>query len=145
MSVVGTILILALIAGLFYLGRDESGATSRALWIPMLWLLIVSSRPVSMWLHMNREVTLEDRFTEGSPLDAAYYSMLLVAGVFTLNRRWNRVKGYLQANLPILLFFFYCGLSVMWADSPAVATKRWVKAVGDMVMVLVVLTDPHPS
>jgi exopolysaccharide production protein ExoQ len=115
------------------------------LWIPLLWLLIVSSRPVSMWLHINREVSLEDRYTEGSPLDAAYYAILLVAGLLTLNRRWVRVKGFLLANLPILLFFIYCGLSIMWADSPAIAAKRWVKAVGDLVMILVVLTDPYPA
>ncbi len=145
MSVIGTILTLALIAGLFYLAREKGADTSKALWIPLLWLLIVASRPVSMWLHINREITLEDRYTEGSPLDATYYAMLLVAGLLTLNRRWARIKGFLQANLPILLFFFYCGLSIVWADAPAIAAKRWIKAVGDLVMVLVVLTDPNPA
>src|SRR5260370_28243524 len=110
MSAIATILTLALIAGLFYQDREKGERTSTALWIPVLWLLIVSSRPVSMWLHVNREITLEDRYTEGSPVDAAYYALLLVAGVLTLNRRWVRVKGFLQANLPVLLFFFYCGL-----------------------------------
>jgi exopolysaccharide production protein ExoQ len=145
MSAIAAILTLALIAGLFYLSREKGECTSKALWVPVLWLLIVSSRPVSMWLHLSREVTLEDRYTEGSPLDAAYYALLLVAAVLTLNRRWVRTKDFLQANLPILLFFFYCALSVMWADSPGVAVKRWVKAVGDLAMVLVVLTDPNPS
>ena len=145
MSVIGTILALALIAGLFYLAHEKGAETSKALWIPLMWLLIIASRPVSMWLQVNREVTLTDRFTEGSPLDATYYALLLVAGLLTLNRRWIRVKGFLLANLPIVLFFFYCGLSVMWADSPGVAVKRWIKAVGDLVMILVVLTDPNPS
>ncbi len=145
MSAIAAILTIALIAGLFYLDREAGERTSTALWIPVFWLLIVSSRPVSMWLHINREVTLEDRYTEGSPLDAAYYAVLLVAGVLTLNRRWVRVKGFLLANLPIMLFFFYCGLSIMWADSPVIALKRWIKAVGDLAMVLVVLTDPRPA
>ena len=145
MSVIGIILTLALIGALFYLAHEKSDATSKALWIPLLWLLIVSSRPVSMWLHVNREITLEDRYTEGSPLDATYYAVLIVAGLYTLNRRWARMRGFLQANLAVLLFFFYCGLSVMWADSSLVATKRWIKAVGDLVMVLLVLTDPNPG
>lgn len=145
MSIIGIILTVALIAALFYFAHEKSAVTSKALWIPLLWLLIISSRPVSMWLHVNREVTLEDRYTEGSPLDATYYAVLLVAGVYVLNRRWVQMKGYLQANLPVLLFFFYCGLSVMWADSPPVAIKRWIKAIGDLVMMLVVLTDPNPA
>lgn len=145
MSVIGIVLTVALIAALFYFAHEKNAATSKALWIPLLWLLIISSRPVSMWLHVNREVTLEDRYTEGSPLDATYYAVLLAAGFYVLNRRWVHVKGFLQANLPILLFFFYCGLSVMWADSPPVAIKRWIKAIGDLVMVLVVLTDPNPA
>jgi len=32
----------------------------------------------------------------------------------------------------------------MWSDFPDVAFKRWIRAVGDMIMVLVVLTDPSP-
>lgn len=145
MSAVAAVLTLALIAGLFYLEKEKGERTSAGLWIPIAWLLIVSSRPVSMWLHINREITLEDRYTEGSPLDAAYYAVLLVLAVLTLNRRWVRVKPFLQANLPVLLFFFYCGLSIAWADSPGVAVKRWVKAVGDLSMILLVLTDPRPA
>jgi exopolysaccharide production protein ExoQ len=91
MSVIGIILTVALIAGLFYFAHEKNATTSKALWIPLLWLLIISSRPVSMWLHVNREVTLEDRYTEGSPLDATYYALLLVAGVYVLNRRWVRM------------------------------------------------------
>jgi exopolysaccharide production protein ExoQ len=145
MSAIATILTLALIAGLFYLNREKGEYTSKALWIPVFWLLIVSSRPVTGWLNINREITLEDRFTEASPVDAAYYGLLVVASLLILNRRWVRVRGFVQANLPILLFFFYCGLSIVWADSPAIAMKRWIKAVGDVAMVLVVLTDPNPG
>ena len=145
MSLVATILTIALIAWLFHLSREENAETSKALWIPVLWLLIVASRPVSLWLHVTREVTLEDRYTEGSPLDATYFAILVVAAALTLNRRWVRVKSFLQANLPVLLFFLYCGLSIVWADSPVISLKRWIKAVGDVAMILVVLTDPNPA
>jgi O-antigen ligase len=42
-----------------------------------------------------------------------------------------------------LLFFLYCGLSVIWSDFPGVAFKRWFRASGDVLMVLIVLSDPH--
>ncbi len=51
----------------------------------------------------------------------------------------------LRANLPMVAFFAYCGYSVLWSDYPDVAFKRWTKAVGDLVMILIVLTDPDPS
>jgi len=36
-------------------------------------------------------------------------------------------------------------MSVVWSDFPDVAIKRWIKATGDVVMALVVLTDPQPT
>ena len=47
--------------------------------------------------------------------------------------------------VPILIFFPYCALSILWADYPLVAFKHWNKGIGDLVMVLVVLTDPEPA
>jgi O-antigen ligase len=35
-------------------------------------------------------------------------------------------------------------MSVAWSDYPGVAIKRWVKATGDVIMALVVVTDPQP-
>src|SRR4029077_16324715 len=39
---------------------------------------------------------------------------------------------------------FYCLLSVCWSDYPVVAFKRWIKATGDIAMILIVLTDEQP-
>ncbi|MES1260671.1 MAG: O-antigen ligase family protein, partial [Acidobacteriota bacterium] len=50
----------------------------------------------------------------------------------------------LRANQPLVLFFLYCGISLLWSDFPEVAVKRWTKALGDFVMILIVLTDLHP-
>lgn len=145
MSLVATILTVALIASLFYLDREKGVRTSKALWIPVLWLLIVSSRPVSMWLHVNRGVTLSDQYTEGSPVDATVFGILILGAALTLNRRVAQVRAYLEANWAILLFFGYCGLSIAWADEPPISLKRWIKAVGDFLMILVVLTDDQPA
>lgn len=145
MKVLATLIAAGLIAGLFYLDREKYRRTSWALWIPVTWLLIVSSRPVSMWLHINREVTLSDRYTEGSPLDAAVYGLLIVAAALVLNRRAAQIRQFLRVNLPVILFFAYCVASVAWSDDPAIAIKRCVKAVGDILMVMVVLTDPQPA
>ena len=41
------------VAGLFFLDRDKSVRNSKALWLPVIWLWIVGSRPVSAWLGMG--------------------------------------------------------------------------------------------
>src|SRR5215472_13692207 len=135
----------AMSAALFSMDRDRQRRTSLALWIPVLWLLIVGSRPVSMWLNVHRVGTLESRFTEGSALDAAYYGVLILAALFVLNARWTQVKSYLASNLPILFYFGYCAFSVAWSDDPTMSFKRWIKATGEFAIVLVVLTDPNPG
>jgi len=40
------------------------------------------------------------------------------------------------ANAPILLFFGYCAISILWSDYSFVALKRWSKAIGDLAVVL---------
>jgi O-antigen ligase len=142
MKFLATALTIAFIYWLFRMDRHEERRASWALWIPVIWFGIICSRPVSFWLQPNRGTDYVERFTESSPIDATAYGLLIVAGLVVLNRRAQRMKQFLQLNLPVLLFFTYCALSLAWSDDPMVAFKRWIKAIGDVVMVLVVLTDP---
>jgi hypothetical protein len=38
---------------LFYRDRELRPMTSRTLWIPLLWLFIIGTRPVSFWFNVN--------------------------------------------------------------------------------------------
>jgi exopolysaccharide production protein ExoQ len=144
-QLIGTFICLAGIVWLFYLDRESDARPSPALWIPTLWLLICGSRSVTEWLALKPVVTLAQQYSESSPIDAAVYGFLIAAGLVVLNSRWPRVRGFLWQNLPLLLFVAYCLLSILWSDFPFIAFKRWSKSVGDMVMVMIVLTDPHPK
>jgi len=141
---IATIVAVAVILWLFYLDRDRQVRTSKALWIPTVWLLINGSRAVSEWSLSDQAAASTTHISEGSPLDVALYAALIGAGVLVLNHRSVQVKRFLQGNFPLLLFFAYCALSIAWSDFPLIAAKRWVKAVGDLVMLLVVLTDQNP-
>ncbi|MGD0214393.1 MAG: O-antigen ligase family protein [Terriglobales bacterium] len=81
---------------------------------------------------------------DGSPLDAAVFGLLSAAAVGVLIRRGERSRTLLAANWPILIYFFYCLVSVAWSYHPDVSFKRWVKGIGDVAMVLVVVTDRQP-
>src|SRR5258707_2543399 len=133
------------IMGLFVFDRDRESRTSKALWIPVVWLLIAGSRMVSQWLEMATPTDSPEQYLDGSPLDRIILAALLAAGVIVLLNRRREVGALLRANGPILLFFFYCATSIFWSDYPDVAFKRWIKALGDLVMVLIVLTDLDPS
>ena len=132
------------ILGLFWLDRRKSARTSAAVWIPLAWFSIVCSRPVGVWLQIGPSIGSADEMQEGSPLDRVVWLVLFVLGVAILLGRRRRLARVLQANSTVLVFFIYCLVSVLWSDFPGVAFKRWIKAVGDVAMVLIVLTDREP-
>src|SRR5438445_423852 len=132
------------VAGLFYLDRDKSLRTSKALWIPVIWLWIVGSRAISQWLNMTPTAG-SDVQMDGSPLDRLVFGALLIVGLIVLLWRGQRSIVFAKASWPLLIYLGFCLLSVTWSDFPDVAFKRWMKAIGDLVMVLIVLTDEDPK
>lgn len=142
----GTIVVIIGILVLFALDRDRDATqVSKALWIPSVWLFLVCSRPVSLWLQMRMIGTSADDLLEGSPLDRNAMILLIAAALIILIIRAPKLTALLRRNLPMLLFLFYCGVSIFWSDFPDVAAKRWMRALGDVAMVLVVATEPQPD
>jgi exopolysaccharide production protein ExoQ len=130
------------IAGLVYLNRDNTVRTSKALWLPVAWISILGSRPVSSWLGISPaggNVQLD-----GSPFDAAVFGALLAAAIAVLISRGRKTRAFVTANWPILIYFLYCLISVAWSYHPDVSFKRWIKAIGDPALVLIVVTDGKP-
>lgn len=148
---IAILVCIAVIAGLFWLNRDPKERTSKALWIPVIWVAIASSRMASEWLavtglrHGATLVTRAQQFTDGSPLDRRLLMGLEILALIMIVVRSKRVISLLRANMPIIIFFAYCGYSTLWSDFTDVSFKRWIKALGDLAMVLVVLSDRHPS
>ena len=133
------------ILGLFIRDIRQRPNVSSALWIPYIWIMIISSRSVSQWMYLGPPVgTQAGNLVEGTPLDRTVFLLLIVAGSLVLWKRhipWSRI---LRDNIFLTLFFLYCGLSVLWSDFPSVAFKRWFKALGDPIMVIILLTEQEP-
>lgn len=133
------------IAGLFYLNRDNSVRTSKALWLPVIYLWIIGSRSVSTWLGVapanGTNVQLE-----GSPLDAAFFGVLLGAAIIVLffRGKGKAIGPLFTANRLIVIYLLYCLVSISWAYYPDVGLKRWIKSMNDLAMVLLVITDDRP-
>ena len=115
---------------------------SPALWIPVAWMAVTASRFPSQWL--NPYGSSSSFSTEGSPLDAAYFMLLILAGVAVLLKRRVTLGSFIAQNGWLFAFMLFGFIAIAWSDFHFVAFKRWVKALGHPVMALVILSDPDP-
>lgn len=135
------LLCLTFIVYLLWADIKRTAKVSHALWIPLAWMMILGSRMVSQWLDAG---SLSASLEEGNPLDASVFSLLISVGIFILARRRVTVLRVIHDNPWLAIFFIYCGVSIGWSDFPFVAFKRWVKELGHLVMIMVVLTEVSP-
>lgn len=135
------------IAGLFYLDRGETPRVSKALLIPTVWMILNTTHPLSFWLGMspaNAGIDVAQAYVEGSPLDRNFILFLQIAALVVLLSKSARVEPMLRKNALILVYFWFCLLSIFWSDFPFVTFKRWIKALGDLEMVLLIFAESDP-
>jgi exopolysaccharide production protein ExoQ len=131
------------IAGLFFLDRGEKYRVSKALWIPTAWLFLISSRSISQWLGLSAaSLDKATLYAEGNPVDRAVFLFIEILALVVVLNRLGRANAILRRNYGIGLFFSYAALSILWSEFPLVTLKHWIKGIGDVMMVLIVLTEP---
>jgi hypothetical protein len=118
---------------------------SKALWIPLIWLLLLGSRSPSWWswffFGIGSAATSD---IEGNAFDATFYSALICLSLIIVVRRrvtWNEVFG---GNKGLVLFYGFLALTTLWATYPMPTFKRWTKEVGAIPVLLIILTDENP-
>jgi exopolysaccharide production protein ExoQ len=144
-SFVALLLTVGFIVFLFARDIRERGNVTGALWLPFFWIVVgPGSRFLSQWLNIFGfnfgAIAVED----GSPIDAAFYCILILTGMFVLNKRRIRISEFIQKNRWLTIFMVYCLVALVWSDYPFVSFKRWIKLLGDPVMALILLTEPEP-
>jgi len=143
---VASCLTLAFITFLFRRDIREKPNISGALWLPLLWLMPGCSRSLSEWLNIfGLPVSGGASVEEGSPLDACFCFVLIIAGFCVLAKRQVRLSEIVHNNGWLIAFLLYCFISIAWSDFPFVAFKRWIKILGHPIMALIVLTEPDPE
>src|SRR5271157_2374525 len=115
---IATVLFAVGIAGLFWLNRDRSVRTSKALWLPVVWLWTNGSRPPSVWLGMGAPREIPGQLPESSLLDQVIASALILSAVIVLIRRRRDVTSLLKSSWPIVLYFSFAVVSLLWSDFP---------------------------
>jgi exopolysaccharide production protein ExoQ len=141
---IASCLTIAFIVWLFRRDIREKPDVSGALWLPLLWLILGCSRSVSAWLNIfGLPVSGGVSVEEGSPLDACFYFLLIIAGLGVLAKRQVRLSEVVSNNGWLIAFLLYCLISITWSDFPFIAFKRWIKVLGHPIMALIVITEPN--
>jgi O-antigen ligase len=81
---------------------------------------------------------------EGSPLDRVVSLTLIVLALRILSSRSFNLRETVAHNLSLSLFLGFALLSVTWSEFPFVSFKRWIRDLGNYLIVLVVLSEAHP-
>ncbi len=134
------ILLVALLA--FDPAKDSR--VSLALWVPWTWMVIVGSRLPSQWLGADTGAAAAQGLQDGDPLDRTVFLLLIVLAAAVLRSRSFRWGHFFAHNIALTALLSFCLLSVIWSDFPFVAFKRWFRDLGNYIVILVVLSDPHP-
>lgn len=118
---------------------------SKATWIPLIWLLLLGSHPISWWVYFFTGIGSGGGSNlEGNPINLMFYSLLIAAAVVVVARRGVGLGELMRQNWGLTLFLCYLGLTVLWAEFPVATTKRWVKEIGSIPVLLVLLTEERP-
>jgi O-antigen ligase len=144
MRLVATLICVLFIIYLFWRDIKGDNVTSKALWIPFLWMALAGSRYVSQWLNLAPTAPSADVYSEGSAVDRIVFLLLILASIMVLVRRRLNWSKLLTNNAWIWPYFIFCALSTLWSDDPFVSFKRWIKLLGVISMALVILTEEHP-
>jgi O-antigen ligase len=139
-------LCLCFIAFLFVIDRRKDSPVTYASLLPLVWVMFVASRPLSLWLNFNapsQSLSPQD-YLEGNPIDRANMIVMMFAAITVLTFRKIDWLKLLRGNVWLFMYFMYAGLTVLGSDFEEVSFKRWLKSVGEMLILLVVATEPEP-
>jgi O-antigen ligase len=142
------ILCVGFILWLFRRHSKEAAPMSPGLWVAFLWLTIISSRPVGYWFTDGTTAAAIaaafDSGGGGSFIDRHTYLFLIICGAIVLARRQIDWGTLLRQSRVLWIFYAYLLLSTVWSDYPFVAFKRWFKDMGNVIMILIILTEKNP-
>ena len=141
---VARLIVFAFIAFLFVCDRKRKHGCSNALWIPLFWVVVLGSRPFSTWFGGGINMETTDDYVEGSPMARLIFLGLIAVGYVVLAKRHTNLGAIFRTNRWLLVFFLYLGISSVWSDYPMVSFKRWIKDLGNIIMVLIILSEKNP-
>jgi len=131
---------------LFFKDHKLRPMTSLALWIPLFWVIIIGTRAVSSWFGGGGlQVESLDDYLEGSAFDRNIDTGLILVGAAILITRLKIINSIISKNRLFFIFFIFCGLSCLWSDYAFSSFKRYIKDIGNVIMVLIIISETKPE
>lgn len=142
----GLALFICILFILWLFARDQKlrPMTSWGLWVVLMWVAIIGSRPVGYWFGFGDDPKPPEFYLDGSPIDRNTFLVLIILGAVALWRRRPDWREIFKSNPWFFAFIIYCGISIIWSDYPFVSFKRWIKELGNIIMILIMLTEEDP-
>jgi exopolysaccharide production protein ExoQ len=141
-------LLLSLSFSAFFIYRDrhQAAEVSAATWIPTIWFTLAIAKPLSYWISPSSFWSGQSGLDTGmgSPVDRAVLTFLMAIALLELLRRRLDWTALLRRNGIFLLVFAYLALSILWSAYQPIATKRFFRGLGDIMMALIIISDPSP-
>lgn len=135
---------LMVIAGMLVWDARRSPDLSPALWLAVIWVVLLASRPIAQWFDPQVGGIDADPM-DGSPLDrTVILSILLCACIILLHRKLEWQRWFLQ-NKWVFALVVFAGLSVLWSEYTEVTAKRWIRGLGSILIALLVLSERDPT
>ena len=125
----------------YHRDAKERPSVSFSTWIVLVWLFIHGTRPVTMWFGWEVNAIRD----EGNPAEALVNFVVIVAGLIVLWSRSFRLSIFIDDNPLLCVFYLFWIFSVTWSDYPLITFKRLFKDLGNVAIVLIVLTERDPS
>jgi O-antigen ligase len=107
-----------------------------------VWIGILESKPIGLWFIASDSISL-NYFMDGSPIDRAIFFGLMLAAVAVLAKR-PAVRAVFSANRWLIAFYAFWLVSVLWSDYSLVSLRKWFRESGNLLMILIILTEDDP-
>jgi len=140
-------LIACILFSTVLIARDSRRrrSISAAVWVPTALLLILASRPVSLWMS-GGQVVVNEMGNEAatSPYDQIFHLLILSSSLLIASVRRFRWTKLLSGNLAVVLFYSFFFASVLWSGDPAGSLKRVIKDSGLLYVGGLLFTERDP-
>lgn len=136
---IALVVCISFVIFLLWLEHKQSYGISSSMWIPAIWMIYISSKPLGVWFHKTSEDV-----ASGSSLDRAFLTILMFAALWVLSRRKFAWSSALKDNPWLMVLIIFMLVSILWSNIPSISFKRWIREVQAILMALVVFSEPSP-
>jgi len=117
---------------------------SWSLWVPFVWVTINASRTLANWFSDGTTASQVTDISEGSFYDRNAYLLMMGIGVLILSQRRIEWGRFIHNGRWLIPLFAYYLLSTLWSPEIFISLKRWIKSCGDLIIILIILTESDP-